>query len=143
MCKDLYSTQRTYHITIIIYLTQLNARPEFRFGNFSLSQVFTLRKNYNAYKDTRQQCSNYTVDFGEPISFFFFITGGFCALAMGLQRYIKAMGGGGGIIYIYVEPYEIRFNFSQIRFYFFLNKFFSVSIFLDSVFSIFILWTPF
>ncbi len=44
VCKDLYSTQRTYHITIIIYLTQLNAGPEFRFGNFSLSQVFTLRK---------------------------------------------------------------------------------------------------
>ncbi len=43
-CKDLYSTQRTHHITIIIYLTQLNAGPEFRFGNFSLSQVFTLRK---------------------------------------------------------------------------------------------------
>ncbi len=42
--KDLYSTQRTYHITIIIYLTQLNAGSEFRFGNFSLSQVFTLRK---------------------------------------------------------------------------------------------------
>ncbi len=98
--KDLYSTQRTYHITIIIYLTQLNAGPEFCFGNVSLS-----KKNYNAYKDTRQQCSNYTVDFGEPISFFFFITGGFCALAMGLQRYIKAMGGGGGCcnyIYIYI-----------------------------------------
>ncbi len=42
--KDLYSTQRTYHITIIIYLTQLNAGPEFRLGNFSISQVFTLRK---------------------------------------------------------------------------------------------------
>ncbi len=63
---------------------------------------------------------------------------------MGLQRYIKAMGGGGGVqLYIYVGPYEIRFNFSQILFYFFLNTFFSVSIFLDSVFSIFILWTPF
>ncbi len=37
VCKDLYSTQRTYHITIIIYLTQLNAGPEFRFGNFSFS----------------------------------------------------------------------------------------------------------
>ncbi len=33
----------------------------------------------------------------------FFITGGFCALAMGLQRYIKAMGGGGGgQLYIYI-----------------------------------------
>ncbi len=130
VCKDLYSTQRTYHITIIIYLTQLNAGPEFRFGNFSLSQVFTLRKNYNAYKDTRQQCSNYTVDFGEPISFFFY-NGGFCALAMGLQRYIKAMrGGGGGVqLYIYVGPYEIRFNFSQILFYFFLNTFFSFHFF--------------
>ncbi len=37
-------------------------------------------------------------------------------------------------IYIYVGPYEIRLNFSQIPFYFFLNSFFSVSIFLDSVF---------
>ncbi len=67
---------------------------------------------------------------------------------MGLQRYIKAMGGGGGgcaniYTYIYVGPYEIRLNFSQILFYFFLNNFFSISIFLDSVFSIFILWTPF
>ncbi len=51
---------------------------------------------------------------------------------MGLQRYIKAMGG--GQLYIYVGPYEIRFNFFQILFYFFLNTFFSVSIFLDSVF---------
>ncbi len=42
VCKDIYSTQK-HHITIIIYLTQLNAGPEFRFGNFSLSQVFTLR----------------------------------------------------------------------------------------------------
>ncbi len=68
--------------------------------------------------------------------FLFFITGGFCALAMGLQRYIKDMGGGGVqlYIYIYVGPYEIRFNFSQIPFNFFLNSFFSVSIFLDSVF---------
>ncbi len=54
--------------------------------------------------------------------------------------------GGGGVqlyIYIYVGPYEIHFNFSQILFYFFLNTFFSTSIFLDSVFYIFILWTPF
>ncbi len=58
-------------------------------------------------------------------------------------KYIKAMGGGGAIIYIYVGPYEIHFNFSQILFYFFLNTFFSTSIFLDSVFYIFILWTPF
>ncbi len=94
VCKDLYSTQRTYHITIIIYLTQLNAGPEFRFGNFSLSQVFTLRKNYNAYKDTRQQCSNYTVDFGEPISFFFL-----CACD-GLTKIHKSYGGGGNYIYM-------------------------------------------
>ncbi len=52
--------------------------------------------------------------------FLFFIKGGFCALAMGLQGYIKAMGGGGGVqLYIYVGPYEIRLNFSQILFYFF------------------------
>ncbi len=67
---------------------------------------------------------------------------------MGLQRYIKAMGerGGGGAniyIYIYVGPYEIRLNFSQILFNFFLNTFFSISIFLDSGFSVFILWTTF
>ncbi len=37
-------TPHREHITIIIYLTQLNAGPEFHFGNFSLSQVFTLRK---------------------------------------------------------------------------------------------------
>ncbi len=37
---------------------------------------------------------------------------------MGLQRYIKVWGGG-AIIYIYVGPYEIRFNFSQIPFDFF------------------------
>ncbi len=71
VCKDLYSTQRTHHITIIIYLTQLNAGPEFRFAIY---------------------------------------------------------------IYIYIGPYEIRLNFSQIPFYFFLNSFFTVSIFLDSVF---------
>ncbi len=135
VCKDLYSTQRTYHITIIIYLTQLNAGPEFRFGNFSLSQVFTLRKNYNAYKDTRQQCSNYTVDFGEPISFFFYKGGGggrggiLCACD-GLTKIHKSYGGGGGVqLYIYVGPYEIRFNFSQILFYFFLNSFFSFHFF--------------
>ncbi len=49
---------------------------------------------------------------------------------MGLQRYIKAMGMGGGVcnfIYIYVGPYEIRWNFSQIPFNFFLNSFFSVN----------------
>ncbi len=39
---------------------------------------------------------------GSPFRSFFY-NGGFCVLAMGLQRYIKAMGGGGGggaIIYI-------------------------------------------
>ncbi len=37
-------TPHREHITIIIYLTKLNAGPEFRLGNFSISQVFTLRK---------------------------------------------------------------------------------------------------
>ncbi len=32
-------------------------------------------------------------------------------------------------------PYEIRFIFSQIQFYFFLNSVFSIYIFLDYVFS--------
>ncbi len=59
-------TPHREHITIIIYLTQLNAGPEFRFAIY---------------------------------------------------------------IYIYIGPYEIRFNFSQIPFYF-LYRF----IFLDSVF---------
>ncbi len=71
----------------------------------------------------------------------FFYNGGILCACDGLTKIHKSYGG--GIIYIYVEPYEIRFNFSQIRFNFFLNNFFSVSIFLDSVFSIFILWTPF
>ncbi len=67
----------------------------------------------------------------------FFYNGGFCALVMGLQRYIKAILVQLYIyIYIYicvcVGPYEIRFN-SQIPFYFSLNSFFSVSIFLDSI----------
>ncbi len=101
----------------------------------------------NAYKDTRQQCSNYTVDFGEPISFFFLYNGGILCACDGLTKIHKSYGGGGAIIYIYiyiyVGPYEIRLNFSQIQFNFFLNTFFSVSIFLDSVFSIFILWTLF
>ncbi len=66
-------TPHREHITIIIYLTQLNAGPEFRFAIYIY-------------------------------------------------------------IYIYIGPYEIRFNFSQIPFYFFLNSFFTVSIFLDSVF---------
>ncbi len=51
----------------------------------------------------------------------------------GLTKIHKSYGGGGQL-YIYVGPYEIRFNFFQILFYFFLNTFFSVSIFLDSVF---------
>ncbi len=37
---------------------------------------------------------------GSPFLSFFYKGGGFCALAMGLQRYIKAMGEGGAIIYI-------------------------------------------
>ncbi len=47
---------------------------------FSFVSVYIKKKNDNAYKDTRQQCSSYTVDFGEPISFFFYNGGGFCAV---------------------------------------------------------------
>ncbi len=51
----------------------------------------------------------------------FFITGGggggFCALAMGLQRYIKAMGGGGGaIIYIYIYAFSRPFYPKRLTF---------------------------
>ncbi len=110
-CVRTFTPHRTYHITIIIYLTQLNAGPEFRFGNFSISQVFTLRKNYNAYKDTCQQCSNYTVDFGEPISFFlssffFFYNGGGDLVRLRWAYKEKSYGGGGGgQLYIYVYIY--------------------------------------
>ncbi len=47
---------------------------------------------------------------GSPFLSFLFITGGFCALAMGLQRYIKATKKD-TIIYIY------NFNFSRFRFF--------------------------
>ncbi len=70
VCKDLYSTQRTYHYYHLFKSVKRRARISF--------------------------CNIY--------------------------------------IYIYIGPYEIRFNFSQIPFYFFLNSFFTVSIFLDSVF---------
>ncbi len=56
-------TPHREHITIIIYLTQLNAGPEFRFAIYII------------------------------------------------------------YIYIYIGPYEIRLNFSQIPFNFFLNSF--------------------
>ncbi len=60
----------------------------------------------------------------------FFYNGGILCACDGLTKIHKSYGGGGGGVqlYIYLGPYEIRFNFS---------------IFLDSVFSIFILWTPF
>ncbi len=55
---------------------------------------------------------------GSPFLSFFYNGGGgggFCALAMGLQTYIKSMGGGGGgSIYIYVGPYEIRLNLIKV-----------------------------
>ncbi len=75
---------------------------------------------------------------------------------MGLQRYIKAMGGGGVQLYIFtfmhladafiqsdlqcytfvmsVHIYIYIYIISQIPFNLFLNSFLSVSIFLDSVF---------
>ncbi len=89
-----FTPHRTYHITIIIYLTQLNAGPEFRFGNFSLSQVFTLRKKLQCLQGYSPAVFELYRGLCGGHFFLFFITGGFCALAMGLQRYIKAMGGG-------------------------------------------------
>ncbi len=83
-------TPHREHITIIIYLTQLNAGPEFRFGNFSLSQVFTLKITML----TRILASSVRIipwTLGSPF-LSFFIMGG----------YIKAMGGGCNYIYIYV-----------------------------------------
>ncbi len=72
---------------------------------------------------------------GSPFLSFFYNGGILCACD-GLTKINKSYGGVQFYIYIYiyVGPYEIRFNFSQIPFYFFLNSFFSVSIFLDSVF---------
>ncbi len=107
MCKDLYSTQRTYHITIIIYLTQLNAGPEFRFGNFSLSQVFTLRKKVQCLQGYSPAVFELYRGLWGAHFFLFFITGGFCALAMGLQIYIKA------------KIHKSRLNFSRFRFFLF------------------------
>ncbi len=61
---------------------------------------------------------------GSPFLSFLFITGGgiLCACD-GLTNIHKSYGGGGGGggNYIYVGPYEIRLNFSQIPFNFFLN----------------------
>ncbi len=141
VCKDIYSTQRTYHITIIIYLTPLNAGPEFRFGNFSLSQVFTLRKKLQCLQGYLPAVFELYRGLWGAHFFLFFITEGILCACDGLTKIHKSCGGGGAIlyiyIYIYVGPYEIHFNFSQIPFYFFINNFFSVSIFLDSVFMCF------
>ncbi len=149
VCKDLYSTQRTYHITIIIYLTPLNAGPEFRFGNFSLSQVFTLRKKLQCLQGYLPAVFELYRGLWGAHFFLFFITEGILCACDGLTKIHKSYGGWGGgcnlgvvqfyiyiYIYIYVGPYEIHFNFSQIPFYFFINNFF-VSIFLDSVFMCF------
>ncbi len=129
MCFDFYSTQRTYHITIIIYLTQLNAGPEFRFGNFSLSQVFTLRKKLQCLQGYSPAVFElYRGLWGAHFFLFFYNRGILCACD-GLTKIHKSYGGAGGCkiyIYICVGSYEIRLNFSQIPFYFFLNSFFSV-----------------
>ncbi len=76
--------------------------------------MFTLRKNY-AYKDTRQQCSNYTVDFGEPISFFFFITGGILCACDGLTKIHKSYKKD-TIIYIYIISIFLDFVFFRFHF---------------------------
>ncbi len=93
-------TPHREHITIIIYLTQLNAGPEFRFGNFSLSQVFTILTRILA---SSVQIIPWTL--GSPFLSFLY-NGGFCALADGLTKRHKSYGGGGGGVqlYIYVGP---------------------------------------
>ncbi len=133
VCKDLYSTQRTYHIINLFNSVKRRARISF-WKLFSFTSVY-IKKKMTMLTRILASSVRITIDFVEPISFFFYNGGGFCALAIGLQRYIKATKKDTIIyIYIYVGPYEIRLNFSQIPFYFFLNSFFFVSIFLDSVF---------
>ncbi len=81
----------------------------------------------------------------------FFITGGILCACDGLTKIHKSYGGGGVQLYIYiyiyiyicVGPYEIRLNFSQIPFYFFVNSFFPFQFLWITFFSVFILWTPF
>ncbi len=100
VCKDLYSTQRTYHITIIIYLTPLNAGPEFRFGNFSLSQVFTLRKKLQCLQGYSPAVFElYRGLWGAH--FFLFCEGILCACDW-LTKIHKSYGGGGGGVQLYI-----------------------------------------
>ncbi len=64
---------------------------------------------------------------GSP--FLSFITEGILCACDGLTKIHKSYRGAIIYIYIYVGPYEIRLNFSQIPFYFFLNSFFSIKFF--------------
>ncbi len=89
-CKDLYSTQRTHHITIIIYLTQLNAGPEFHFGNFSLSQVFTLRKKLQCLQGYSPAVFELYRGLWGAHFFLFFYNGGILCACDGLTKIHKS-----------------------------------------------------
>ncbi len=97
-------TPHREHITIIIYLTQLNAGPEFRFGNFSLSQVFTLRKKLQCLQGYSPAVFELYRGLWGAQLFLFFYNGGilcFCACD-GLTKIHKSYGGGVQYIYIYI-----------------------------------------
>ncbi len=97
VCKDLYSTQRTYHYYHLFNSVKRRARISF-WKLFSFASVYIKKKMTMLTRILASSVRTIPWTLGSPF-LSFFITGGFCALAMGLQRYIKAMGGG-AIIYM-------------------------------------------
>ncbi len=115
--KDLYSTQRTHHITIIIYLTQLNAGPEFHFGNFSLSQVFTLRKKLQCLQGYSPAVFKLYRGLWGAHFFLFFYKGGILCACDGLTKIHKSYKKRYNYIYIYIYI-SIFLDFVFFRFHF-------------------------
>ncbi len=79
--------------------------PEFSFGNFSLSQVFTLRKKLQCLQGYSPAVFELYHGLWGAHFFLFFITGGILCACDGLTKIHKSYGGGGAIIYIYIYIY--------------------------------------
>ncbi len=90
--KDLYSTQRTYHYYHLFNSVKRRARISF-WKLFSFASVYIKKKMTMLTRILASSVRTIPWTLGSPF-LSFFITGGLCALAMGLQIYIKAMGGG-------------------------------------------------
>ncbi len=76
--ENLHNWWLTKYFFAPLYLTQLNAGPDFRFGNVSLSQVFYIKKKMTML--TRILASSVRIipwTLGSPF-LSFFITGGGC-----------------------------------------------------------------